>query len=225
MHVIELHNVWKTYPLGKTRVHALRGLSLEVKQGEFLAIQGPSGSGKSTAMNIIGCLDTPTKGTVLLQGKNVHSFTESGLAQVRGRTIGFVFQKFNLIDTLTALENVMLPMVFQGVVEQERVSRATELLSVLGLSDRMEHKPSQLSGGQQQRVAIARSLVMNPPMLLCDEPTGNLDSKTGAEVMHLLHELNDEGRTIVLVTHEDSLARTADRIVRIRDGRQSNGDK
>ncbi len=217
--IIELKQVWKTYKMGENEVHALHGINLEVIPGEFLAIQGPSGSGKSTAMNLIGCLDIPTKGEILLDNKNISKMSESDLAQIRGRKIGFIFQKFNLIETLTALENVTLPMTFQGIPEEERIKRATKLLTQFGLGDRMDHKPNQLSGGQQQRVAIARSLAIDPPVILADEPTGNLDSKTGREVMLFLRELNEhEGKTIVLVTHDDILAKAADRIAFLKDG-------
>ena len=217
--IIELKKVWKTYKMGENDVHALRGIDFGVQLGEFVAIQGPSGSGKSTAMNLIGCLDVPTTGHILLDGHDISKLSESNLAQIRGRKIGFIFQKFNLIETLTALENVMLPMTFQGISEAERVKRATALLTRFGLGDRMDHKPNQLSGGQQQRVAIARALAVDPPVILADEPTGNLDSKTGKEVMLFLRELNEhEGKTIVLVTHDDILARAADRIAFLKDG-------
>ncbi len=216
--IIELKRVWKTYKMGDTNVHALQGIDLAVYPGEFLAIQGPSGSGKSTAMNLVGCLDVPTKGSIFLDDQDISKLSESDLAQIRGRKIGFIFQKFNLIETLTALENVMLPLTFQGVPEHARLKRAKALLSQFGLSDRANHKPSQLSGGQQQRVAIARSLAVDPPVILADEPTGNLDSKTGKEVMHFLKELNKQGKTIVLVTHDDILAKTAKRIEFLKDG-------
>lgn len=217
--IIELKSVWKTYKMGGNEVHALHGINLEVIPGEFLAIQGPSGSGKSTAMNLIGCLDVPTRGEILLDGQNISKLSESNLAQIRGRKIGFIFQKFNLIETLTALENVTLPMTFQGIPEDERIKRAKKLLTQFGLADRMDHKPNQLSGGQQQRVAIARSLATDPSVILADEPTGNLDSRTGREVMLFLRELNEhEGKTIVLVTHDDILARAADRIAFLKDG-------
>jgi putative ABC transport system ATP-binding protein len=217
--IVQLKSVWKTYLMGENKVHALQGIDFEVHPGEFVAIQGPSGSGKSTAMNLIGCLDVPTKGEIQLDGHNISKLSESDLAQIRGRKIGFIFQKFNLIETLTALENVMLPMTFQGIPERERVARATKLLTHFGLGDRMDHKPNQLSGGQQQRVAIARALAVDPPMILADEPTGNLDSRTGKEVMLYLRELNEhEGKTIVLVTHDDVLARAADRIAFLKDG-------
>lgn len=217
--IIKLKDVWKTYKMGNHEVHALRGINLEVFPNEFLAIQGPSGSGKSTAMNLVGCLDIPTKGEILLDGKNISHMDESELAQIRGRKIGFIFQKFNLLDTLTALENVTLPLTFQGMEQEERVKRAGKLLGEFGLGDRTGHKPSQLSGGQQQRVAIARALAVDAPVILADEPTGNLDSKTGLEVMKFLRRLNkEEGKTIVIVTHDDKLAKEADRIAFLKDG-------
>jgi putative ABC transport system ATP-binding protein len=217
--IIELRNVWKTYKMGDNNVHALQGINLQVRLGEFIAIQGPSGSGKSTAMNLIGCLDIPSKGEIYLDGHNISKLAESDLAQIRGRQIGFIFQKFNLIETLTALENVILPMTFQGIAEPARTNRAIALLTQFGLADRTHHKPNQLSGGQQQRVAIARALAVDPPVILADEPTGNLDSKTGKEVMSFLRELNEHhGKTIVLVTHDDVLARVADRIAFLKDG-------
>ncbi len=217
--IIELRKVWKTYKMGENNVHALQGIDLDVHEGEFIAIQGPSGSGKSTAMNLVGCLDIPSKGEIYLAGQNISKLSESDLAQIRGRKIGFIFQKFNLIETLTALENVMLPMTFQGIPEHERVKRATQLLTQFGLGDRIHHKPNELSGGQQQRVAIARSLAVDPPVILADEPTGNLDSKTGKEVMSFLRDLNEKhGKTIVLVTHDDVLAHAADRIEFLKDG-------
>ena len=216
--LISLKSVWKSYSMGSTTVHALRGLDLDVFPGEFLAVQGPSGSGKSTAMNLIGCLDVPSEGTILLDGTNISHLHESDLAQIRGRKIGFVFQKFNLIPTLTAIENVALPLVFQGVSEDVRLERAKKLLSSLGLGDRLYHKPSELSGGQQQRVAIARSLANDPPVILADEPTGNLDSTSGKEVFSLLESLHKSGKTIVLVTHDDALARKAKRVVFLKDG-------
>ncbi len=224
--IIELRKVWKTYKMGDASVHALQGIDLEVHEGEFLAIQGPSGSGKSTAMNLVGCLDVPTRGEIYLAGQNISKLSESDLAQIRGRKIGFIFQKFNLIETLTAIENVTLPMTFQGIPEAERKKRATQLLTQFGLGDRMHHKPNQLSGGQQQRVAIARSLAVNPPVILADEPTGNLDSKTGREVMEFLRELHKHsGKTIVLVTHDDALAKRADRIEYLKDGKIIGGRK
>ncbi len=221
--LINLKSVWKTYHMGEVEVHALRGLDLEVKRGEFLAIQGPSGSGKSTAMNLIGCLDIPTKGTIYLEKQDISELDESDLAQIRGRKIGFIFQQFNLINTLTAIENVMLPMVFQDIPERERRKRAAELLTKVGLGERLDHRPTELSGGQQQRVAIARALSVDPEVILADEPTGNLDSKTGATVMDFLKKLHkEEGKTIVMVTHDNHLAKKAERIEYLKDGKIVN---
>ena len=217
--IIEVKNVWKTYKMGKNKVHALRGINLEVKKGEFLAILGPSGSGKSTCMNMVGCLDTPTKGDVFLSGKNIAKLEESDLAQIRGKKIGFIFQQFNLLPSLTAQENVMLPMMFQGVPLEKRLVRSKKYLELVGLEKRMDHLPNQLSGGQQQRVAIARALANEPEMILADEPTGNLDSKTGGIVVDFLKELRKkEGTTIVIVTHDEKLAKIADRQVYLKDG-------
>lgn len=217
--VIRIKDVWKTYEMGDVKVHALRGLNLEVYQGEFLSIMGPSGSGKSTAMNMIGCLDIPTQGTVYLDGENIAEMKESDLAQIRGQKIGFIFQKFNLINTLSAKENVMLPMIFQGHTKEKREERAAELLSLVDLGDRMNHRPGELSGGQQQRVAIARALAINPQVILADEPTGNLDSKSGGSVIDFLKKLHKEqGTTIVMVTHDEDVAIHADRIEYLMDG-------
>ncbi len=224
--IIKLENVWKTYKVGETLIHALRGLDLEVYKDEFLAVQGPSGSGKSTAMNLIGCLDIPTKGKIHLDGKNIARLHESDLAQIRGKKIGFIFQQFNLLNTLTALENVMLPLIFQGVPLTTRMKKATEMLKKVGLGDRMNHTPAQLSGGQQQRVAIARSLIVDPEVILADEPTGNLDSKTGKEIMDLLKDLNKkEKKTVVLVTHDNHLAKMAERTVFLKDGKITKEQK
>ncbi len=218
--IIELREVWKTYHMGTVAVHALRGLSLRIEKGEFVAIQGPSGSGKSTAMNLIGCLDVPTKGTILLDGEDISLLGESALAQIRGRKIGFVFQQFNLIQTLSALENVALPMLFQGIPAQKRMERSSGLLGQVGLADRTGHRPTELSGGQQQRVAIARALANNPEVVLADEPTGNLDSKTGKALMELLTGLHEtDGKTIIIVTHDSEVAAFADRVALLRDGR------
>lgn len=224
--IIRLKDVWKTYQMGETNVHALRGINLEVHPNEFLAIQGPSGSGKSTCMNLVGCLDIPTTGAIFLDGQNISEMTESDLAQIRGRQIGFIFQKFNLIDTLTAEENVMLPLTFQGVELEKRRKRAQTLLKEFGLGDRMNHKPTELSGGQQQRVAIARAMAVDAPVILADEPTGNLDSKTGKEVMKYLRKLNrEEKKTVVIVTHDDKLAKEADRIAYLKDGQITKDTK
>ena len=218
--IIRIEKVWKIYKMGDVEVAALRGLDLKVEQGEFLAIQGPSGSGKSTAMNMIGCLDVPTRGRIYLEGKDISKMTESNLAQIRGKKIGFVFQKFNLINTLTAAENVTLPMVFQSVGPEERRKRAKELLGLMELGDRIDHKPNELSGGQQKRVAIARALANNPEVILADEPTGNLDSKTGDNVLGFLKKLHKrEKKTIVLVTHDRHMAKHADRVERLLDGK------
>lgn len=217
--LIEIKDVWKTYTMGDNKVHALRGLNLTVYKGEFLAVMGPSGSGKSTAMNMIGVLDRPTKGLIKLDGKDISKFSESSLATLRGKKIGFIFQKFNLINTLSAKENIMLPLIFQGVSALEREQRAEELLKLVDLQDRKDHKPSELSGGQQQRVAIARALAVNPEVILADEPTGNLDSKTGGTVMDFLKKLHKEkGTTIVMVTHDEDTAKVAERVEVLRDG-------
>ena len=218
--VIELKDVWKIYKMGKVEVPALRGLNLTVKEGEFLSIMGPSGSGKSTAMNMVGALDVPTRGHIFLDGRDIASLSESDLAQLRGRKIGFIFQQFNLIPTLSALENVALPMIFQNASRTKRLKRASELLQMVELGDRIHHKPSEMSGGQQQRVAIARSLVNDPDVILADEPTGNLDSATGNRVVDFLGELNrDQGKTIVMVTHDEGVARHAQRVEYLRDGK------
>lgn len=218
--IIKLDNVWKTYKMGDVEVNALRGLSLEVKPGEFLAVQGPSGSGKSTAMNMIGCLDVPTKGKIFLEGSDISKMSESQLAQIRGKKIGFVFQQFNLINTLTAAENLMLPMVFQNVPLEERKKRAHYLLDMVELEERIDHKPQELSGGEQQRVAIARALSNNPDVLLADEPTGNLDSKMGENVIEFLERLHKKQKmTIVMVTHDSILAKHAQRIEYLMDGK------
>ena len=221
--VIKLDTVWKIYQMGDVKVEALRGLSLEVKKGEFLAVQGPSGSGKSTAVNMIGCLDFPTKGKILLDGQNISELSESRLAQIRGRKIGFVFQQFNLIPTLTAFENVMLPMIFQGKSEADRRKSAEDLLKKVDLGDRMHHRPQEMSGGQQQRVAVARALANDPEVILADEPTGNLDSKTGKHMMELLKNLNrKDKKTIVMVTHDSKLSEFAEKRELLMDGKIAN---
>jgi len=216
--IIELDNVWKIYQMGLVNVNALQGISVQIKKGEFMAIQGPSGSGKSTSMNMIGCLDIPTKGKVFLDGKDISKLSESDLAQIRGKKIGFIFQQFNLIPTLTAIENVMLPMIFQGVEKEKRVAKAKELLTMMDLGDRLYHKPTELSGGQQQRVAIARALANDPEVILADEPTGNLDSAAGHNVIKFLENLHHNGKTIIIVTHDEEVAKHTHRIVYIRDG-------
>ena len=218
--IIKLEKVWKTYKMGNVNVNALQGLDLDVKEGEFLAIMGPSGSGKSTAVNMIGCLDVPTNGKITLEQHDISKLSESELAQIRGKKIGFIFQQFNLIPTLTALENVMLPMIFQGIDEKERIDRATKLLELVELGDRINHRPTELSGGQQQRVAIARALANNPEVIIADEPTGNLDSKTGTIVLDFLQKLHKkEDKTIVMVTHDVNLSKVAERIEFLKDGK------
>jgi len=212
--------VHKYYDMGETRVHALRGVSVEIRQGEFVAIMGTSGSGKSTFMNILGCLDGPSSGRYLLEGINVAEHDKSTLALIRNRKIGFVFQGFNLLARTTALENTELPTLYTKIGKQERVQRATEALAMVGLADRAHHYPSQMSGGQQQRVAIARALVNRPAIVLADEPTGNLDSRTSIEIMGVLQDLNDRGLTIVMVTHEADIAQFARRVIVFRDGRK-----
>ncbi|MBW3011761.1 ABC transporter ATP-binding protein [Candidatus Woesearchaeota archaeon] len=216
--MIKIEEVWKTYQMGKVEVNALTGLNLDIKEKEFVAIMGPSGSGKSTCVNIVGALDIPSKGRVLLEGKDIAKLAESDLAKRRGQIIGFVFQQFNLIQTLTAKENVMLPMVFQETSEEQREKRAKQLLEMVDLGDRLDHKPSELSGGQQQRVAIARALANDPDVIIADEPTGNLDSKTGQQVVAMLCKLHKEGKTIVMVTHDKDVAKCAQRIEHLFDG-------
>jgi putative ABC transport system ATP-binding protein len=217
--VIQLENVWKIYQMGDVQVPALRGIDLAVEKGEFLAIAGASGSGKSTMMNLIGCLDLPSKGKIRLDGTDIASFGESQLAQIRGQKIGFVFQQFNLIPTLTALENVALPLEFQDLDSARARETALELLELVGLGDRVHHLPSQLSGGQQQRVAISRALAVDPDIILADEPTGNLDSKTGEFVMHLLDDIHrGDSKTIILVTHDFYLVKRAERVIYLKDG-------
>ena len=217
--VIVVHNLVKTYMLGQTRVNALRGISLEISPGEFVAVRGPSGSGKSTFMNVIGCLDRPTQGEYWLTGKPVSQMSVAELSRVRNRTIGFIFQGFNLLSRATALDNVELPMVYAGLTKSLRVQRARQALQMVGLGTRLDHKPNQLSGGQQQRVAIARSFVNSPSLILADEPTGNLDSRTSVEVMGIMQALNRQGLTIILVTHESDIAEYASRQITFRDGR------
>ena len=217
--VIRLEDAKKIYKMGAVEVPALRGATMSVFPGEFVAIMGPSGSGKSTLMNLVGALDTPTSGRVFLENQDIAKLSESDLAEVRGRKIGFVFQKFNLITSLSALENVVLPTMFQGVSSSERTARATQILQRVGLGHRINHKPTELSGGEQQRVAIARALVVQPDVVLADEPTGNLDSVSGHEIMALLEELHEkENKTIVMVTHDANVAEFAERIILIRDG-------
>jgi putative ABC transport system ATP-binding protein len=218
MPLIETEDLWKTYQMGDEEIHALRGVSLHIDRGEYVAIMGPSGSGKSTLMNLIGCLDTPSKGRYLLNGKEVSQMNDNELARIRNEEIGFVFQTFNLLPRATALHNVELPLVYAGISKKERLDRAKGALEKVELTSRMHHRPNELSGGQRQRVAIARALVNNPSILLADEPTGNLDSKTGVEIMGLFERLHATGNTIVLVTHEADIAAHAHRVVSIRDG-------
>jgi putative ABC transport system ATP-binding protein len=218
MHMIETHDLWKTYEMGTEKVHALQGVSIVIERGEYVAIMGPSGSGKSTLMNLIGCLDTPSKGSYLLNGKQVSEMNDDELARIRNEEIGFVFQTFNLLPRATALHNVELPLIYAGVSGRVRHERASEALAKVELTDRQTHRPNQMSGGQRQRVAIARALVNSPSILLADEPTGNLDSKTGVEIMTLFQRLHDAGNTIILVTHEADVAAHAHRTIQIRDG-------
>jgi putative ABC transport system ATP-binding protein len=218
MALIGTQDLWKTYTMGDEEIHALRGISIQIDKGEYVAIMGPSGSGKSTLMNLIGCLDTPSRGTYLLNSKEVSTMNDNELARIRNEEIGFVFQTFNLLPRATALHNVELPLVYAGVSSKERLERAKQALDKVELSQRMAHKPNELSGGQRQRVAIARALVNNPSILLADEPTGNLDSKTGVEIMALFERLHAAGNTIVLVTHEADVAAHAKRQILIRDG-------
>ena len=217
--IIQVDDVHKYYELGETRVHALRGIAVQIERGEFVAIMGASGSGKSTFMNILGCLDKPSSGRYLLEGIEVSSLSKKELAAIRNRKIGFVFQGFNLLSRTTALENVELPTLYAQITKEEGQKRSREALNLVGLGDRMEHFPSQLSGGQQQRVAIARALVNRPSILLADEPTGNLDSRTSVEIMEVFQRLNDDGLTIILVTHEPDIAQYAKRSIQFRDGR------
>jgi putative ABC transport system ATP-binding protein len=218
MALIETRDLWKTYQMGDEQIHALRGVSIQIERGEYVAIMGPSGSGKSTLMNLIGCLDTPSKGTYLLNNKEVSQMNDNELARIRNEEIGFVFQTFNLLPRATALHNVELPLVYAGIGKKERLEQAKAAIEKVELTHRMTHKPNELSGGQRQRVAIARALVNNPSILLADEPTGNLDSKTGVEIMGLFARLHQAGNTIILVTHEADIAAYAHRVVAIRDG-------
>ncbi len=223
--VIKIRNIIRDFKLGQETVHVLKGIDLDIKRGEYVAIMGPSGSGKSTLMNLIGCLDTPTAGTYVLNGKDVSKMSDDELADIRNTEIGFVFQTFNLLPRTTALDNVALPMVYAGVSKTERNKRATEVLKDVGLSDRMDHKPNQLSGGQRQRVAVGRALINKPSIILADEPTGNLDSKTSLEILNLFDDIHKKGNTVIMVTHEEDVAEHAERIIRLIDGMISSDTK
>lgn len=217
--IIEIKDIKRNFPLGSETVYVLKGIDLKIDKGDYVALMGPSGSGKSTLMNLLGCLDTPTSGHYVLNGKDVSQMVDDELATIRNKEIGFVFQTFNLLPRTTALDNVALPMVYAGYNKAERNSRATEVLQQVGLGDRMDHHPNQLSGGQRQRVAVARALVNKPSIILADEPTGNLDSKTSVEIMQLFDAIHQQGNTVILVTHEEDIAAHAHRIIRLRDGR------
>ncbi|HEA30658.1 MAG TPA: ABC transporter ATP-binding protein [Leeuwenhoekiella sp.] len=216
--LIKIRDIKRDFPLGNEIVHVLKGIDLDIEKGEYLAFMGPSGSGKSTLMNLLGCLDTPTSGTYILNGKDVSHMSDDDLAEVRNKEIGFVFQTFNLLPRTTALDNVALPMVYAGYSKSDRYARAQQVLTEVGLADRMDHKPNQLSGGQRQRVAVGRALVNKPSIILADEPTGNLDSKTSVEIMRLFDDIHAAGNTVILVTHEEEIAEHAHRIIRLRDG-------
>jgi putative ABC transport system ATP-binding protein len=216
--VIKIRDIKRNFKMGQEILHVLKGINLDIQRGEYVALMGPSGSGKSTLMNILGCLDTPTSGEYELNGSNVSTMTDDQLAEIRNKEIGFIFQTFNLLPRTTALENVALPMIYAGIKKEERLQRATEVLKNVGLEDRMDHKPNELSGGQRQRVAVARALVNNPSIILADEPTGNLDTKTSIEIMNLIDQIHQGGNTVILVTHEEDIAMRAKRIIRLRDG-------
>ncbi|MEO0037970.1 MAG: putative transporter ATP-binding protein YknY [Bacteroidota bacterium] len=216
--LIQITNIKRDFQLGNETINVLKGIDLQINKGEYVALMGPSGSGKSTLMNLLGCLDTPTSGTYILNGNDVSQMHDDDLAEIRNKEIGFVFQTFNLLPRTTALDNVALPMIYAGYSKTDRNIRATEVLKQVGLDDRMDHQPNQLSGGQRQRVAVARALVNNPSIILADEPTGNLDSKTSVEIMKLFGDIHAAGNTVILVTHEEDIAKYAHRIIRLRDG-------
>ncbi len=216
--IIQIKNIKRDFALGSETVYVLKGIDLTINKGEYVALMGPSGSGKSTLMNLLGCLDTPTSGSYILNGKDVSKMTDNELAEIRNKEIGFVFQTFNLMPRTTALDNVALPLIYAGKSKSDRSARAAEVLTQVGLADRMDHKPNQLSGGQRQRVAVARALVNHPSIILADEPTGNLDSKTSVEIMQLFNDIHAQGNTVILVTHEEDIARFAHRIIRLKDG-------
>ncbi|MFC4721161.1 ABC transporter ATP-binding protein [Geojedonia litorea] len=216
--IIKIRDIIRDFKLGQETVHVLKGIDLDINKGEYVAIMGPSGSGKSTLMNLLGCLDTPTAGSYILNGKDVSKMSDDELAEIRNKEIGFVFQTFNLLPRTTALDNVALPMVYGGASKRDRTERAEQVLTDVGLADRMDHRPNQLSGGQRQRVAVARALVNNPSIILADEPTGNLDSKTGVEIMNLFDAIHKAGNTVIMVTHEEEIAAHAERVIRLRDG-------
>jgi len=216
--IIQLRGIRRSFPMGGEMLEVLKGIDLDIERNEYIALMGPSGSGKSTLMNLIGCLDTPSSGSYVLNSQDVSSMSDNELAGVRNREIGFVFQTFNLLPRSTALENVALPLVYAGVGREERLERARQMLGMVGLADRMDHRPNQLSGGQRQRVAVARALVNKPSIILADEPTGNLDTKTSIEIMGLVREIHEAGNTIIVVTHEEDIAALAKRVVRMRDG-------
>ncbi|WP_271855520.1 ABC transporter ATP-binding protein [Patiriisocius marinus] len=216
--VIDIKGIRRDFPLGQEIVKVLKGIDLQIEKGDYVALMGPSGSGKSTLMNLLGCLDTPTEGSYLLNGQDVSNMTDDALAEIRNKEIGFVFQTFNLLPRTTALDNVALPMIYAGASKKERTKRAEEVLTDVGLADRMDHRPNQLSGGQRQRVAVGRALVNKPSIILADEPTGNLDSKTSVEIMALFDAIHASGNTVILVTHEEEIAEHAHRVIRLRDG-------
>ena len=223
--VIKIRSITRDFPLGQEVVKVLKGIDLDIEKGEYVALMGPSGSCKSTLMNLLGCLDTPTSGSYMLNGVDVSSMSDDELAEIRNKEIGFVFQTFNLLPRTTALGNVALPMVYAGASKQERMARATEVLADVGLSDRMDHKPNQLSGGQRQRVAVGRALVNRPSIILADEPTGNLDSKTSLEIMQLFETIHKAGNTVIVITHEEEIAAHTNRIIRLRDGVIESDDR